>query len=202
MSTATLAEPAVSPAVVSSAEPMETDEAFYETVHGQRVEMPPMSIRAAMIASRIGIALNAFARPKGLGEAFTELLVHIPLPEDKTSRPTSRCCVFRLSPIAFDPYRTSGRECVGCHSRFGSRGHEPIRSCRGSTRKGARVFPGWCAIRLGGLSQPSAYRRLRNANNNSCRRPGGNAHRRSDPTWISTGARRPVRAVRAAEYMN
>ena len=100
MSTATLAESAASPAVVSSAEPMETDEAFYETVHGQRVEMPPMSIRAAMIASRIGIALSAFARPKGLGEAFTELLVHIPLPEDKTRdrRPDVAFFAYRRSP--------------------------------------------------------------------------------------------------------
>ena len=82
MSTATFVRSAVNPGVISSAEPMETDEAFYETVHGQRVEMPPMSIRAVMIASRIVSALNAFARPKGLGEAFTELLIHEPLPED------------------------------------------------------------------------------------------------------------------------
>ena len=82
MSTATFVQPAVNPGVISSAEPMDTDEAFYETVHGQRVEMPPMSIRAVMVTTRISSALNAFARPKGLGEAFTELLIHVPLPED------------------------------------------------------------------------------------------------------------------------
>ena len=44
MSTATLAEAAVNPRVIAPAEPMETDDALYETVHGQRLEMPPMSI--------------------------------------------------------------------------------------------------------------------------------------------------------------
>jgi Uma2 family endonuclease len=82
MSTATFVRSAVNPGVISSAEPMETDEAFYETVHGQRVEMPPMSVRAAIVASRISIALGAFARPNRLGEVFTELLIHVPLPED------------------------------------------------------------------------------------------------------------------------
>jgi Uma2 family endonuclease len=100
MSTATLAEPAVKPADITSAEPMETDEAFYETVHAQRVEMPPLSVRAAMIATRIGFALNAFAKPKGMGEAFTELLIHIPLPEDKSQdrRPDVAFFAYRRSP--------------------------------------------------------------------------------------------------------
>ena len=84
MSTATLIQSVVNPGVISSAEPMETDEALYETVHGQRVEMPPMSIRAVIVTTRISSALNAFARPRGLGEAFTELLIHVPLPEDKS----------------------------------------------------------------------------------------------------------------------
>jgi Uma2 family endonuclease len=84
MSTATFVRSAVNPGVISPAEPIETDDALYETVNGQRVEMPPMSVRAAMIASRIGFALNAFARPRRLGEAFTELLIHVPLPEDKS----------------------------------------------------------------------------------------------------------------------
>jgi Uma2 family endonuclease len=79
---------------------METDEAFYETVHGQRVEMPPMSVGAAMTASRIGFALNAFARPKRLGEAFTELLIHLPLPEDasRDRRPDVSFFAFPRSP--------------------------------------------------------------------------------------------------------
>jgi hypothetical protein len=47
------------------------------------VQLPPMSIRAVMIATRISSAINAFAKPKELGEAFTKLLVHLPLPKDE-----------------------------------------------------------------------------------------------------------------------
>jgi Uma2 family endonuclease len=84
MSTATFAEPAVEAVVPAPAEPIETDDALYEVVHGGRVEMPPMSIRAVMVASRICSAMNAFAKPKRLGEAFSELLVHVPLAEDES----------------------------------------------------------------------------------------------------------------------
>jgi Uma2 family endonuclease len=84
MSTAIFAEPAVEAVVPDLGEPMETDDALYEVVHGRRVEMPPLSIRAVMVASRICFAMNAFAKPKRLGEAFTELLIHVPLPEDES----------------------------------------------------------------------------------------------------------------------
>ena len=63
MSTATFVRSAVNPGVISSAEPMETDEAFYETVHGQRVEMPPMSVRA--VDSRFPNQHRAEARSRG-----------------------------------------------------------------------------------------------------------------------------------------
>jgi Uma2 family endonuclease len=65
-------------------EPMETDEALYELVNGQRVEMPPMSIRAVIVVSRLVSELNAFAKSQGLGEAFTEMLFHLPLAEDRS----------------------------------------------------------------------------------------------------------------------
>ena len=84
MSTAIFAEPAVEAIVPVPAEPMETDDALYEVVHGRRVEMPPMSVRSVIIASRICSAMNAFAGPKRLGEAFTELLIHVPLAEDES----------------------------------------------------------------------------------------------------------------------
>ena len=45
--------------------PMETDEALYELINGQRVEMPPMSIRAVKVATRLSSLLNAFAELEG-----------------------------------------------------------------------------------------------------------------------------------------
>ena len=65
MSTATLIQSVVNPGVISSAEPMETDEALYETVHGQRVEMPPMSIRAVIVTTRISFSAKRIRQAKG-----------------------------------------------------------------------------------------------------------------------------------------
>ena len=82
MSTAILtdAERAAQPS--AEALPMETDEALYEFVNGQRVEMPPKSLRAATVAGRLYGFLNSFAVPRRMGEAFIEALIQVPLPED------------------------------------------------------------------------------------------------------------------------
>jgi Uma2 family endonuclease len=61
---------------------METDEALYELVNGQRVEMPPMSVRAVMVASKLVAKLNAFVKEGDVGEVFPEMLFRIPLPQD------------------------------------------------------------------------------------------------------------------------
>jgi Uma2 family endonuclease len=81
MSTSTLLESEVE-AQAELPEPMETDEALYELVNGQRVEMPPMSIRAAMVASRLVSKLNGFVREGAVAEVFPEMLFRIPLPQD------------------------------------------------------------------------------------------------------------------------
>ena len=60
MSTATFAEPAVDATIPAPPEPMETDDALYEIVRGERVDIPPMSVRAVMIATRLSSAINAF----------------------------------------------------------------------------------------------------------------------------------------------
>jgi Uma2 family endonuclease len=62
--------------------PMETDEALYELINGQRVEMPPMSLRATTVAGRLYVLLNSFATENRRGEAFIETLIQVPLPED------------------------------------------------------------------------------------------------------------------------
>lgn len=84
MSTAVLidAEGGRLPQPNSSILPMKTDEALYEWINGRRVEMPPMSLRASIVAGRLHVTLNAFAAPVGLGEAFIETLIRLPVPED------------------------------------------------------------------------------------------------------------------------
>src|SRR4051812_5640170 len=65
-------------------EPLMADEALYELVNGRRVEIPPMSIRAAIIASRLVAELNIFMKDDALGEVFPETVFRIALPEDMT----------------------------------------------------------------------------------------------------------------------
>jgi Uma2 family endonuclease len=63
------------------------DEPLFEIIDGQRVELPPMSILASRVASRLFTHLGHFLIESPLGEALTETLVHLPLPVDRNRRP-------------------------------------------------------------------------------------------------------------------
>lgn len=67
MSTLVLADPKV-----SSENGPENGEALYEVVRGQIVELPSMSILAALIASMLQENLGPFVRQQKLGKAVTE----------------------------------------------------------------------------------------------------------------------------------
>jgi Uma2 family endonuclease len=71
-----------SPAAVRS-----DDEPLYEIIDGQRVELPPMSILASRVASRLMGKMGVFLERNPLGEALTETLVRLPLPVDRNRRP-------------------------------------------------------------------------------------------------------------------
>jgi Uma2 family endonuclease len=59
------------------------DDSSYEIVHGERVEIPPMSAYASLIASRLGIELGSVAKTARLGQVAVEVLFHLPLEEDQ-----------------------------------------------------------------------------------------------------------------------
>jgi Uma2 family endonuclease len=80
--------------------PMETDEALYELIHGQRVEMPPMSIRAVTVVGRLYARINAFAALNRLGEAFIEMLIGVPVPEDEERNRRPDVCFVSSSTAA------------------------------------------------------------------------------------------------------
>ena len=63
------------------------DEPLYEIIDGQRVELPPMSILASRVASRLFAQLGHHLHGKPVGEALVEALVHLPLPVDRNRRP-------------------------------------------------------------------------------------------------------------------
>jgi Uma2 family endonuclease len=52
--------------------PPTTDEVLYEVVNGQRVELPPMSIYAAWVTSRLGYRLGPFVEEQQLGTVVNE----------------------------------------------------------------------------------------------------------------------------------
>jgi Uma2 family endonuclease len=71
----------------TSPPPVRKEEPLYEIVNGQRVELPPMSAFAGLIASELHVSLGAHARTVGCGRAFTEVLLRLPLQKDRNRRP-------------------------------------------------------------------------------------------------------------------
>jgi Uma2 family endonuclease len=100
MSTATLTVGELESRLESLPLPMETDEALYELVKGERVAMPPMSIRAVTVVGRLSAQLNAFAKSNRLGEAFTEMLIQVPVPEDEGRNRRPDICFVGSSTLA------------------------------------------------------------------------------------------------------
>ena len=62
-------------------------EALFEIIDGQRVEIPPMSAFACLIANFLARELNFYARQDDLGQAVVEVLFHLALPVDRNRRP-------------------------------------------------------------------------------------------------------------------
>jgi len=82
MTTTTLEAP-----VVVGPPPFEDDGERYEIIDGKRVEMPPMSAFASILASRIVVQINIFALANQAGEAVTDTLFRLPLPRSRNRRP-------------------------------------------------------------------------------------------------------------------
>jgi Uma2 family endonuclease len=74
------------PAIVN-APPVVDDGERYEIIDGKRVEMPPVSAFASIVASRLVSKINAFAEPHDAGEAVTDTLFRLPLPRSRNRRP-------------------------------------------------------------------------------------------------------------------
>jgi Uma2 family endonuclease len=60
---------------------------LYEIVNGQKVELPPISIYAAWLASRLQIRIGSFAETHGLGTVVTEALFILDPEKDLRRRP-------------------------------------------------------------------------------------------------------------------
>jgi Uma2 family endonuclease len=80
---ATLIEP-LSPA---NAPEGTADEALYEIIDGQRVELPPMSTYATWVASSLHGELFVFTQTHPIGRPFCEMLFRLPLNGSRNRRP-------------------------------------------------------------------------------------------------------------------
>ncbi len=60
---------------------------LYEIVDGQRVEMPPMSADSAGITGELSRHLGNYGEATGVGKAYPEMLIKLPLPVDRNRRP-------------------------------------------------------------------------------------------------------------------
>jgi Uma2 family endonuclease len=80
---AALIEP-LSPAVPSLGT---ADEALYEIIDGQRVDLPPMSVYATAVASSLIGELAIFSHTHLIGRPFAEMLFRLPLNGSRNRRP-------------------------------------------------------------------------------------------------------------------
>jgi Uma2 family endonuclease len=63
------------------------DRPLFEIIDGQVVELPPMSILASRVASRLMSHLGYFRQTNPLGEALMETLIRLPVPAGCNRRP-------------------------------------------------------------------------------------------------------------------
>ena len=69
-------------------ESVETDaESLFEIIDGQRVENPPMSAFACLLANLLAREMNFYAQELNIGQAVVEILFHLALPVDRNRRP-------------------------------------------------------------------------------------------------------------------
>jgi Uma2 family endonuclease len=80
LTTPTSITPPVLPAV-------RNDEGLYEILNGQRMELPPMSAYAALLASELIFLVRSYVSANNLGRAMVEMLFRLPLNGDRNRRP-------------------------------------------------------------------------------------------------------------------
>jgi Uma2 family endonuclease len=80
------AAPVLTPLPKVVSDPLDNAE-HYEIIDGVKVELPPMSTNAQLIASRLSRHLGNYGDQHDLGEAGTEVLFRLPLPIDRNRRP-------------------------------------------------------------------------------------------------------------------
>jgi Uma2 family endonuclease len=74
------------------------DDALYEIIDGERVELPPMSAYAGRVSFRIAKMIGQFADANQLGEAVHEQIFKLALDRDRNRRPDAAFVSFERWP--------------------------------------------------------------------------------------------------------
>jgi Uma2 family endonuclease len=72
---------------IATQPPIQDDDPLYEVIDGLRVELPPMSILATVVANRIHTSLGIYDIANKRGQAMVEMLIKLPLPRHRNRRP-------------------------------------------------------------------------------------------------------------------
>lgn len=59
----------------------------YEIIDGTKVEMPPMSAKSTGLSSDLAYYLTSYGVERGVGKAYSEMLIKLALPVDRNRRP-------------------------------------------------------------------------------------------------------------------
>ncbi|MBI1830480.1 MAG: Uma2 family endonuclease [Planctomycetes bacterium] len=73
--------------VLESVETVRADEPLYEIIDGRRVEMPPMSAFACLLANYLAREMMLHVHQFKLGRVVVDVLLHLALPVDRNRRP-------------------------------------------------------------------------------------------------------------------
>ena len=77
---------------------MVDDDALYEIIDGQRVELPPLNAYAGRVSNRIAKIIGQVADANQLGEAVHEVLFKLTLDRDRNRRPDAAFVSFERRP--------------------------------------------------------------------------------------------------------
>jgi Uma2 family endonuclease len=75
------------PLILTNTTAVTADELLYEIVDGRRVELPPMSVYANLVASTLFGEFAVFCRAHPIGRILAEMLFRLPLSGSRNRRP-------------------------------------------------------------------------------------------------------------------
>ena len=122
------------------------DRKCFEIVDGVRVQIRPMNVEAAVVASQLAFHVSNFAIPNDIGEVIVNALFRLPLPMDRNRRPR-----VALVPLVVGrktnecPHRMPGMSCPTSLPKSSA----PLIDSKRCSKKSRSIFSrefSWCGL--------------------------------------------------------